>query len=128
MTKEWIYRLNKVEITHELEVFGTEGTTYAAVFRISSQHPEMFLVSRAEPTLSSMPPPVPKISIEASTPSPIPELTGQTIDQMRKWGCHFDREAFLERIEKLSEGILRGAITAGTSGVIKRGGSLVVPE
>lgn len=50
--------------------------------------------------LSEQPPPLPV----TPSPAPFPDNTAKIMNQIRKWGCHFDGKnpvAFLERVDEL---------------------------
>jgi len=105
MTKEWIYRASKTELITELQSLGIEttGTIDDLRRRLSqyvSKHPEMFRATQPEEKVAE----VPQISVPTTEERPTDETATRAIDQMRKWGCHFDGKdpiAFLERVDEL---------------------------
>lgn len=116
MPKDWFYRLTKTEFIGELEVYGlpTDGTIDELGQRLSrhvTEHPESFHAAppAAEPTFLAT-----ESASPAAEPAPAdhaPTTVGDTqardINQIRKWGYHFDGKdpvSFLKRIEELKEG------------------------
>lgn len=112
--KSWIYKLSKEKLIGIANVYGVESSsTLDEVRRHMSaymdEHPEEFASDRGEPGGLSAPP---LISVNSPEPLrelafPIPEPPGddsRVMNQIRKWGCHFDGRdpaAFLERVTEL---------------------------
>jgi len=101
MSKDWIYRLAKNELVRELQtLIDASGTAEDLRRRLSqfvSQNPEMYRTAQPEEKVAERPPAASR-PLEESISS---EPTAKAIDQIRKWGCHFDRKdpvAFLERV------------------------------
>ena len=101
MTKEWIYRLTKSELIIELETLGIDAEDLRR--RLShyvGQNPEMFRATPPEEKTVERPTP----TTQPTEGHPITDENARVIDQIRKWGCHFegkDPVAFLERVEEL---------------------------
>lgn len=115
------------ELISELETLGIdiEGSIDDLRRRLShfaSQYPEMFPASRTDPTSSIVPPPsIPQIAIEAPTPLFLPDVT---MEQIRKWDCHFegrDPISFLERVDEFRAGyeITGAQLLKGIPGLLK---------
>lgn len=115
--KSWIYRLPKEKLAAIATVYGIEHAgTLDELRRKMSQyvddHPEEFANDGGEPSEASAPP---HIIITRAPPTEeitetILDPTGtdsRIINQIRKWGCHFDGRdpaAFLERLNELRDG------------------------
>jgi len=108
--KRWIYELNKEQAVSEATVRGLNPTgTLDDLRRQISRHvftqANMLPLAKTDSTANLVPtfgkPPVP--------PPPIPPhddaaAHAKAMNQIRKWGCHFDNRdplSFLERIEEL---------------------------
>ncbi|XP_011707937.1 PREDICTED: uncharacterized protein K02A2.6-like [Wasmannia auropunctata] len=118
--KTWIYLLNKNSMIAELEARGipTNGTLDELRLRLSNyidEHPDDF----RDPTPPAPPaPPADARSTNSGATYDADTAPSRILNQMRKWGVHFDGKdpwAFLERVEELREGceysdaqILRG--------------------
>ncbi|XP_071570406.1 uncharacterized protein [Temnothorax nylanderi] len=110
--KEYYYRLIKSHLVNELQMLGlnTEGSIDDLRRRLDKfidENPEMFEATAAPvprpPTLTipSEIPASPMTIIPANAPS---NTSTQIMNQMRKWGLHFEGKdpwAFLERIDEL---------------------------
>lgn len=103
--KEWIYRLTKAQAVREATQLGLDptGTIDAIRRRLSqyvSEHPEMTGPGKAGPTAASSAVADDSTLSHAGTD----ELAwhAKAMNQIRKWGCHFegrDPLSFLERID-----------------------------
>jgi len=110
MTKEWIYRATKAElilefVETELETLGIETTGNIDNLRrrlsqYVSKHPETFRTVPTDEKTAE-----PQLTVTALEENKtVLETATRAIDQIRKWGCHFDGKnpvAFLERVEEL---------------------------
>jgi len=112
--KSWVYHLRKPEIIVEAEKrnIDTSGTVNDIRRRLSlylDEHPEMPdtnptptatdprpLTKLLIPSTSPLPPPPPAVSDDAMT-------HGKAMNQVRKWGCHFDGRDPLSFLERLAE-------------------------
>jgi len=112
--KSWIYRLTKPQIICEAEKrqLNTSGTVNDLRRRLSrylDEHPEMPDTNPMYNPAGPSPPPallVPPTS--PLLPPPVPIDSGishnKAMNQIRKWGCHFDGRdplSFLERVTEL---------------------------
>jgi len=110
-TRSWIYHLTKDQIIKELERLGlnSEGTTATLRNRLScyaSQHPEYSYASNSKTEPDNMEPSRATREAASDVESPRSDMT-KVINQIRKWGCHFDGKdplSFLERVEELQQG------------------------
>ncbi|XP_024879264.1 uncharacterized protein LOC112459414 [Temnothorax curvispinosus] len=101
----WINRLSKAEVTAELEKLGIDpsGTLDALRARLRDfviANPEYEYPAGEDDRKITMDDE--RRSIDSTTPDP-----AKVMDQIRKWGCHFDGKdplAFLERVEELRQG------------------------
>jgi len=110
------YRLPKEKLVEIAAAYSVDNTgTLDEVRRRMSgyidEHPEEFASEREESSGAFAPP---LISINTPVPNeetafPMPEPLGddlRVLNQMRKWGCHFDGRdpaSFLERLTELQE-------------------------
>ncbi|KMQ87934.1 hypothetical protein RF55_12658 [Lasius niger] len=114
--KTWLYELSKERISAfavacGIDTTGTLDEIRARVRQYIDEHPGEFNSPGPAPT-DVRPPP--QIAVAPPTPDhsfaesePASTNTAKTLNQIRKWGCHFDGRdplAFLERIEELREG------------------------
>jgi len=115
--KAWIYRLKRPEIVREaekrnLDTSGTVNDIRQRLSRYLDEHPEMPGTAPTPNPVGPSPPPtllIPPISPLPPPPpaSPIPDdrvSHGKAMNQIRKWGCHFDGRdplSFLERVTEL---------------------------
>lgn len=105
MPKGWIYRMSKPELMTELDRFGlsTEGTIDELRRRMSTfvdANPHTPQGAMESESVEPTPPAVARSAHES------PETIVKGVNQIRKWGCHFDGRdpvAFLERVEELRE-------------------------
>jgi len=110
-TRSWIYHLTKDQIIKELERLGisSEGTTATLRHRLScfaSQHPEYSYASDSKTVPEDMEPPQATREAAPDAEGPRSDMA-KIINQIRKWGCHFDGKdplSFLERVEELQQG------------------------
>lgn len=103
--KQWIYKLNKPEAIREATRLGLNATgsideIRRRLSRYVDNHPEMTGPSKAGPSAAST-----AVSDASDTNVPSDELTqhAKAMNQIRKWGCHFDGRdplSFLERIDE----------------------------
>lgn len=116
----WIYKLPREELIAELETVGlaTDGLVDDLRRRLSiyvAEHPELYRQAHTGEEAGTNT--ATEIEIPSSQPGgsgTIPRVTimepennAKVINQIRKWGCHFDEkdpESFLERVEELREG------------------------
>jgi len=108
--KRWIYQLNKDEAVHEaknrgLDPTGTLDDLRARLSRHVTELATMLPLGRTDSAVSLAP-------SSGKLPAPPPPLTStddghshaKSMNQIRKWGCHFDGRdplSFLERVEEL---------------------------
>jgi len=113
--KSWIYRLNKPQIIAEagkrnLDASGTIDDIRRRLSQHLDEHPEMPGTGATHTAMG--PSPAPTLLIPP--PSPLPPLPpmgpdsgtsrSKAMNQIRKWGCHFDGRdplSFLERVTEL---------------------------
>ncbi|RLU15780.1 hypothetical protein DMN91_011536 [Ooceraea biroi] len=114
MPKSWIYSSTKAELQAELQRIGQDaaGTIDELRRRMSeyvTTHPE-HIPRPNPPTRPEMNPPAGTdgvrdvTTVPDITTGPPGESMAKTINQIRKWGCHFDGKdpvAFLERATEL---------------------------
>lgn len=109
--KAWVYRLNKEQLAAlanscDLDDTGSLEELRKRLHQFAENHPEKF-EGMGEETNA-----FPRLTVTSPgnagfrTPTAVePELfEGKAINQIRKWGCHFDGRdpaAFLERVEEL---------------------------
>jgi len=104
MTKDWIYRLTKNELIIDLQTLGVDatGTVEDLRRRLSqfvSQNLDMYRATLPEEKGVTCDQKIFPAEENSTT-----EITARTIDQIRKWRCHFEGKdplAFLKRVEKL---------------------------
>jgi len=114
--KSWIYRLKRPQIVHEAEKrnIDTTGTVNDIRRRLSrhlDEHPEM--PGRNPTPNPEGPSPLPALLVPPPSPLPPPPPTspipdermphGKAMNQIRKWGCHFDGRDPLSFLERLTE-------------------------
>jgi len=113
--KTWIYRLNRSQIVIEAEkrnvdVSGTVNDIRRRLSQYLDEHPEMPGTGTTHTAMG--PSPLPPVLIPPPSPLPLPSPQvldsgishSKAMNQMRKWGCHFDGRdplSFLERIAEL---------------------------
>jgi len=112
--RSWIYRLRKPEIIIEAERrnIDTSGTVHDIRRRLRlhlDEHPEM---PDTNPTPTATGPrPLTTLVIPPTSPLPPPPPAafdngmshGKAMNQVRKWGCHFDGRDPLSFLERLAE-------------------------
>ena len=106
--KTWMYKAKKEELASFMRTLklNTEGTLEELRNRMSlfiDEHPDDFT---ATPTYFNPAPAAVPPLIELNAPAVAAGNDTKIINQMRKWGCHFDGRdpiAFLERVEELGE-------------------------
>lgn len=109
--KSWIYHLTKAELIEELSKLNlpAEGIVDTLRQRLSEYVDKNPEYPGGTSTEGGSPDP-PKMEDTPRTPATqVSEMpnTSQIMNQIRKWGCHFDGRdplAFLERIEELRQG------------------------
>jgi len=105
--KGWVYQLSKVELATELGrlVIENEGNLDCLRRRLSRYidlNPE-YVYSPPTETI----PEDPEAIEQKEDIRPTPTDTAEVMNQIRKWGCHFDGKdplTFLERTEELRQG------------------------
>jgi len=110
-TRGWIYYLTKDQIIKELERLGlsSEGNTATLRQRLSCytvRHPDYSYSSSSKTEPDDMEPPRTTRETAPAVDSPRADMA-KIINQIRKWGCHFDGKdplSFLERVEELQLG------------------------
>ena len=129
--KSWIYEFSKEQLVAVAASYGmdTSGRLDEIRARMSlyvDSHPEKFAIAPIPPSANRSRTPVngvdppPALSIPTATSPYLPLLPAamlvadesrdnyaKILNQIRKWGCHFDERdpvAFLERVEELREG------------------------
>jgi len=119
--KAWVYKLNKDQLTAlakalSIEDTGTLEELRKRVGRFADEHPEQIdafeagvgeLGAQGAPMLGlTVPTPTnPEFRTPIATDMAF-AYEGKTINQIRKWGCHFDGRdpaAFLERVGELRQ-------------------------
>jgi len=113
--KSWIYRLKKPQIILEaerrnLDISGTVNDIRRSLSRHLDEHPEMPGTNPTPAMVGPSPPSALFIPPTSPLPPPPPAVLdsgtshSKAMNQIRKWGCHFDgREplSFLERVSEL---------------------------
>ena len=108
--KSYYYRLNKSDLIRELEILGldTEGSLDELRQRLSQyidDNPEMFEARNTlQPPTLTLPSDFPASPVTVIPADPPGNAATQIMNQMRKWGLHFEGKdpwAFLERIDEL---------------------------
>lgn len=103
--KGWIYALNKLQAIREATRLGLNATgsiddIRRRLSRYVDNHPEMTGPSKAGPSAVS------DTSDVTNVPSDELAQHAKAMNQIRKWGCHFDGKdplSFLERIEEYQQ-------------------------
>lgn len=99
--KSWIYQRSKTELITELSRLGLDTDGGIDLLR---HHLRKYIEAHSTSTCQT-PPPV-EMSTETGTTEALPD-TAKVMNQIRKWGCHFEGKdplAYLERIEELRRG------------------------
>jgi hypothetical protein len=113
MPKSWIYRADRTELIRQLRLveLDTSGTVNEFRRRLSdycTSHPEHRPATMPDiPAIHVALPPTPEPRAEIPdlpAPATHEDTPAKVMNQMRKWGCHFDGKdpvSFLERLEEL---------------------------
>jgi len=130
--KSWVYKLSKEQLaalakSFQLDDTGSLKDLRKHVHRFAEDYPEEF-EGRADEGSA-----LPFLTVTSPgnagfrTPTAAEPIfyEGKAINQIRKWGCHFDGRdsaAFLERVEELrGVRVYASPGTTGSSGIVKRG-------
>jgi len=113
--KSWINRLKKSQLIVEAEkrnidTAGTVNDIHRRLSRHHDEHPEMPGTNPAPTAVGPSPPPTLLLPPTSPLPPPPPAVLdngtshSKAMNQIRKWGCHFDLcdpLSFLERVAEL---------------------------
>jgi len=105
--KGWVYQLSKAELATELDRLGIENEgNLDCLRRQLSRYIDLNPDYVYSPLIETSPEDLEAMEQKEDT-RPTPTDTAKVMNQIRKWGCHFDGKdplAFLERIEELRQG------------------------
>ena len=113
MPRSWIYRIGRPELIRQLAIVNLDTTGTVDEFRrrlsdycrTQPEHrPAVNMIDPPEIRIAAPEPPAPGPPAPGPPAPATEEHPAKIMNQIRKWGCHFDGKdpvSFLERLEEL---------------------------